>query len=130
MKRLSRLAYGCVGLACALWAADRLSAQNLVRERMLPRTLLDRGDFVCGTQSLRDLQLVRTRAVQPLPDGGLLSFEQSPPLLTPDYAGDFGLQRVLVVGDFPSLQFRRADRDNPDHIETWPRTTTMGSAAG
>jgi hypothetical protein len=124
LKNVARLALVCAAAAAAAWAGDRLAAQSVPRERPVPGSVFTRVPLVCGTDARVNLQRFRPLALEPMVDGQPLSFEQSPPLLSPDYTGDFGLRRFLVVGDFATVQFRRADVDDPNHIETWQRTTT------
>jgi hypothetical protein len=80
---------------------------------------------MCGTTVDEGLRGMRPQAVVPAADGELLSFVQDPPLLYPDYAGAVTLRRFQVVGDVPTLTFRRYNADNPDgDAEVWTRART------
>jgi hypothetical protein len=80
----------------------------------------------CSTTRDRDLHGLRPAALSiGVADGEPLSFEQSPPVLTPDFTGTIQLRRFMVVGDIATIQFRRIDPDNAEgQIETWERSTT------
>ena len=55
-------------------------------------------------------------------NGDAVSFEQSPAILSPDYAGAVTLRRFLVAGDYPSIQIRLANESRD--VESWPRVGT------
>lgn len=78
---------------------------------------------LCGTELvyLHSLGLVTPLA---LDDGQALMFDQTPAILRPDWSGNFSI-RVQLVGDFPTMRFKRWDPDaTGDNIETWSRTGT------
>src|SRR3954471_4971299 len=78
----------------------------------------------CGTRVDEGLRGIRPLAGQ-VADGETLSFEQDPPLLTPNYAGRVTLRQFSVVGDVPTLEFHRWNPDNAaGDLETWQRVTT------
>ena len=124
MKHVARLALVCAAAAAAA-VEDVGSPRRAYRANGLFRTRSSRG---CRSSAAPTRGAIFSgsgrSALEPMVDGQPLSFEQSPPLLSPDYTGDFGLRRFLVVGDFATVQFHRADVDDPTHIETWQRTTT------
>ena len=82
----------------------------------------------CGTS----FDLLRKTAtgvnpVGPLADGRPLRADQFPRFIKPDYAGGFGFNNFLVLGDHQTVAFERtAPGEDPDHTtETWQRTGTQ-----
>lgn len=61
-----------------------------------------------------------------LRDGEPLSFLQDPPILRPDHHGPFALRDLVVLGDFETVTFERADGTAPSGVavETWTRLGT------
>lgn len=127
----SRIVAAAVVGGLALMPAVR--AAQAPREIPIAESALHRAALECGTLVTRDLRggwnSLATAAA--LPEGEPLSFEQSPPLLSPDFTGTFKLSRFLILGDVSTVEFRRVDPDNSSgQIETWQRqtTTTVGGA--
>ena len=62
----------------------------------------------------------------PLPDGTPLQGEQFPRFLRPAHDGEFGFEDLLVLGDYPVVQFERQDLDEESGVstETWSRSGT------
>lgn len=60
-----------------------------------------------------------------LADGEPLSYDQSPPLVYPDYRGSISFDNFAVVGDFATVQFFRVDRELTNgRPETWTRVNS------
>lgn len=88
-----------------------------------PETAPLRLDEGCGTK--RNEAAARPRALEPVPDGTPVSFEQDPPILLPTYSGEIRLRRFEVVGDIAQLAFQLRDPESSAWVpETWTRTAT------
>ena len=59
----------------------------------------------------------------PLPDGTPLQGDQFPRFLRPTHTGMFGFDNFLVLGDYPTVRFKRGDIDQETGVteETWAR---------
>ena len=68
--------------------------------------------------------------IEPLADGWPLHADQVPRFLHPTHTGTFGFTSFLVLGDYPTVTFERADADaeNQHTAETWYRTGTSAVA--
>jgi hypothetical protein len=105
-----------------------LSARSPRAERRL-QTLAPNppaAEAVCGTSVDADVRGMHADAVTPSASGDVLSFDQDPPLITPNHSGPIVLRHFEVVGDVPTLEFHRADLTAP-RIEIWQRITTRGA---
>jgi hypothetical protein len=100
------------------------SAQGLPETLPAAATIASR--ISCGTSALRDLLGIRPQAVIGIADGESLSYEQDPPVVFNDYTGPITLRNFSIVGDYPSVQFRRTNYDAPDNVtvETWNRVNS------
>ncbi|HEY7286407.1 MAG TPA: hypothetical protein VH497_13240 [Vicinamibacterales bacterium] len=81
----------------------------------------------CGTSADRDVGGRSGPYALPngLADGESFTFDQDPPLIAADYTGAITLRRFSVVGDFPTIEFRREDPDVLEgRSETWTRLTS------
>src|SRR5207253_1031147 len=88
-----------------------------------PRVL----DAQCGTSMVRDARRGnRTMAATGIADGEALSFEQDPPLVYASQIDPIAFHDFEVVGDYQTIQFRRAAADG-DVLETWTRSTTRSA---
>jgi hypothetical protein len=124
------IAFVAAALAAVLLAGVRGQAQQPpAPEDFRPRhagPAEERVDRACATGRVRADRRALLSGITPLdrlPDGGPISFEQDPPILTPDHRGAVRLRNLLVAGDVASLRFKLGDPDS-DEIETWTRTTT------
>src|SRR5688572_9917895 len=75
----------------------------------------------CGT-GVERARALGFRPLTAVVNGDAVSFEQSPAILSPDYAGAVTLRRFLVAGDYPSIQIRLANESRD--VESWPRVGT------
>lgn len=80
-------------------------------------------EAVCGTSIDRDVRGLRPYSTAKPRDGDLLSFDQDPPLVSADYSGTITFRQFEIVGDYATLEFRRADLPG-SQPEVWRRLTT------
>ena len=117
-------------LVCLLLIAVRGQAQQSVDSRdfrpLRTEPGRERTDSTCATGRVRADRRALLSGLTPhdrLPDGGPISFEQDPAVLTPDYRGTIRFRNLLVAGDVATLRFKLGEPDSAE-IETWARTTT------
>jgi hypothetical protein len=80
-------------------------------------------DLECGTSLQPTERGNRALASAGIADGEALSFDQDPPLVFASQAGGVTFHDFEVVGDHPTVQFRRSTADG-DVLETWRRATS------
>ena len=80
-------------------------------------------DLECGTSLERAGRGNRALASGGIADGEALSFDQDPPLVLASQTGGVTFHDFEVVGDYPTVQFRRSTADG-DVLETWRRVTS------
>lgn len=79
---------------------------------------------MCATGVVREEELF-ARPMRLLADGRPISFEQDPPIVTPNYTGTITFRNFRVVGDRATVRFHLNDPDVPqDQTETWNRVAT------
>jgi hypothetical protein len=86
----------------------------------------ERAAQTCATSRVRGERRAVLAGFTPLdrvPDGGPISFEQDPAILTPDYRGTLRFRNLLIAGDVASVRFKSGDPESSE-IETWARTAT------
>jgi hypothetical protein len=96
------------------------------RAQLGPRTIVPPKrivDLECGTSIERTDRGNRTLASVGIADGEGLSFDQDPPLVLASQTGGVTFHDFEVVGDYPTVQFRRSTAEG-DVKETWRRVTS------
>ncbi len=108
--------------ALLLFVSSSLTAQDFFDPLLhvnLPRP-------ICGTPHAIDQQF-GILPIVPLEDGQGLDFLQEPRILNADYTGKVTVRNLRVVGDYPTITFRRlTGGENALYVnETWTRTGTQ-----
>jgi hypothetical protein len=104
-----------------------LALTGVPRAQLRPQALLPGAravDLECGTSFERAPDRGnRTLSASGIADGEALSFDQDPPLVFANQSGPISFHSFEVVGDYPTVQFRRSTGDG-DALETWRRVTS------
>jgi len=116
-----------VAAVLPLLAAAVLAGQTAAPSLLLRADARLEPVATCGTTTRWELngRLRADALASGLADGEPFMFDQDPPLVFAGAPTPLTLRNFSVVGDFPSVTFRRVTRDAPDGVvETWTRVST------